>query len=148
VKRLPDLGWPLWVWFALAWLAWAVSVEGRVREPTESVRARIDALLAREARERRTLRPESLSAREWRLIEGVGETRARALVRHRWAHAADAGAWPWMEAEGIGPVTEARIRAWFGARGVALDGVDRAARPGDALASRAPEQSVDSAASR
>jgi hypothetical protein len=115
-------------------MAWALVLEGRERRPAESVRARVGELRLREGR---AMRPEHMSPREWRLVPGVGETRALALVRHRWSHAARDGPWPWMEAEGIGAVTEARIRAWFGERGIALDG--------DALASRAQGQSVDSA---
>jgi hypothetical protein len=53
-----------------------------------------------------------LNPRELRGLPGVGEGRARALATARWQHGGRTPPLEVAEVRGIGPVTEARIRAW------------------------------------
>ena len=61
--------------------------------------------------------PERMGYRDLRILPGVGERRALAVLeRRRAARPADGPLW-WSDVHGIGEATEARIRAWIAAHG-------------------------------
>ncbi len=121
--------WPAWVWAVLAWLAWAVLLEDRTVRLSPELRRRVDALVEREAR---APTPETMFARRWRTVPGVGERRALALVRAaeegRLGH--DGTSWP--EVEGIGIETAVCIAEWFRSRTADATARKAGAGPGPA----------------
>jgi len=63
------------------------------------------------------LDPRTMTIRELRRLPGIGEARARAVARARRRHDARGGPLVWQDVPGVGPRTEAAIRAWLGERG-------------------------------
>lgn len=102
--------WPLWVWAVLAWLAWAVLFEDRAVALSPELRERVAALVERESR---APRPETMTARRWRTVPGVGEGRALSLVRAAERGELGVDGTSWTEVAGIGTETARLIDEWF-----------------------------------
>ena len=122
---------PAWTWClagAILALGWWESRPAKAPEVT--------------AAERRRWRPEDdpvrMSARELRGLPGLGTQRSLAAVEARWRHGPGVPGLAWSDVPGIGPVTEARVRAWLAARGAPGLELTRSGPPAAPSATKAP----------
>jgi hypothetical protein len=98
---------PAWVLFCIGWLAADAGVERWRAHSLERTRAAEvpDAPAPRDL--------SALSPRELRRLPSIGEGRAIAIARARWEHSGRPGPVMLDDVAGIGPATEARVRAWL-----------------------------------
>jgi len=62
--------------------------------------------------------PARMSARELRVLPGIGARRALSIVAARWRHDGSRTPFTWKDVPGVGPRTERKVQDWLARHGL------------------------------